>query len=156
MLLEVFAEHLLPTLVAEASSYAIRHAARHAARSTSPQPVRQRQPQPVPRVRMVSATTVLSETPGRARLQVAGLRGDPARAAAMGASLRGLPGVRRVDISALTGNALIHYDPSETSLARIRAALEGPRLVARGRSPLSEQHTAMILRSGGNEHAWSG
>jgi hypothetical protein len=79
------------------------------------------------RLYSVPLTRVLSATPDRARLAVAGLRGNPPRAQETARRLRGLSGVLSVSVSALTGNALVHYDPRLTNLTQIRAALEGHR-----------------------------
>ncbi|HEV8636772.1 MAG TPA: hypothetical protein VG370_21335 [Chloroflexota bacterium] len=47
------------------------------------------------------------------------------------ARLRRVPGVRHASTQALTGTALVEYDPEATSLARIRVALRGRRRAAR-------------------------
>lgn len=124
IVLEIAAEHLVPLLVTEVSSHALRHAARHVARSAS---ARARSPQapraPAP-LGLAPRTTILSQVPGRVRLQVSGLRGDAARAGRTAARLRALPGVQAASINPLTGSALVQYDPTATELGRIRAALE--------------------------------
>lgn len=127
VLLEIAAEHLVPMLVTEVGGLALRHAARQVARSASSAPGRTRaQPEPTRSapLRLPPRTTVLSQVPGRIRLQVSGLRGDASRAAGAAARLRALPGVRCASISPLTGSALVEYDPSSNALGRIRAALE--------------------------------
>ena len=77
------------------------------------------------------ASTVRSHTPGRVRLHVPRMQGDPGRAAAVAARLRRVPGIRRASAQALTGTALVEYDPEATSLARIRVALRGRRRAVR-------------------------
>jgi hypothetical protein len=57
--------------------------------------------------------------------------GDAGRAAVVAARLRRVPGVRHASTQALTGTALVEYDPEATSLARIRVALRGRRRAAR-------------------------
>jgi hypothetical protein len=125
--LEIAAREILPALVTEVSAQAIRHAARSATESA----VRRQAPlQPAPAAALdpVHSTTIVSEMPGRVRLQMAGLRGNQAHAAALKARLLTLPGVSRVEASALTGKALVEYDPNRVSLPDILAlaAVESP------------------------------
>src|SRR5262249_9745566 len=139
VVLEVAATHFLPALAWEVGARAVCHAARTATRLAL---ARRRLPDSerhsLPRLRAVAAVTVLSETPGRVRFQVASLRGDQARAAQLEARLRRLAGVRQAPVSALTGSALVEYDSAQLCLARIRAALESRRLVGRSRAPASQ------------------
>src|SRR5690348_10697040 len=93
LILSLVKECLLPRLVEEAGSYAIQRAkggrsvagaAEAARRRRWPVPpgLRARRPTRLP-LHVVPATSVVSATPGRARLRVAGLRGEPARARAV-------------------------------------------------------------------------
>ena len=66
--------------------------------------------------------------PGRLRLAVSGLRRRPDREAAVEAALVRLAGVRIVSASALTGNALVLFDPS--ALTEDALLTEGTRLLA--------------------------
>src|SRR3954469_13838352 len=50
---------------------------------------------------------VRSDTPGRLRLAVSGLRGDRARETPLASAIAVLPGVRAVSASALTGTVLV-------------------------------------------------
>ena len=68
--------------------------------------------------------TVLSHIPGRVRCHVTSLRGDPAQARTCQATLEILPGVQTASVSAVTGNVLVQYEPDQTTLAQIQAALE--------------------------------
>src|SRR4051812_12845854 len=65
--LEVVAECVLPTLISEVSGHAVRHAARELTRRASPPALATATPSLHP----VSASSVLSHTPGRVRLRVA-------------------------------------------------------------------------------------
>ena len=64
----------------------------------------------------------LHHIPGRIRVRFPNVKRNPAKAAALEASLRSLPGVDRVHVNPLTGGALIHYRPS---------VIDGERLIAR-------------------------
>src|SRR6266511_6458050 len=89
VVLEVAATHFLPALACELGAKAVCHAARTARQMAVG---RRREPdsehRSFPSIRSVSAVTVVSETPGRVRYQVASLRGDYARAMRLEASLR--------------------------------------------------------------------
>lgn len=61
--------------------------------------------------------------PGRARARVPGLRHHPQRAERLAQHLAEWPGVTRVDVSAVTGTALILYDPAQVALADLAAYL---------------------------------
>ncbi|HET8626777.1 MAG TPA: hypothetical protein VFL91_05130 [Thermomicrobiales bacterium] len=121
LLLELAAEHLLPALVTEAAGYALRHALRSGV-PIAPQPPR---PPARPRVVALAApagvVAILSDLPGRVRLAVPGLRGDPARAAAALAAVGAEPGVLAARASALTGTLLIRYDPARVAVGRLCA-----------------------------------
>ncbi|HEY7066720.1 MAG TPA: hypothetical protein VII06_34950 [Chloroflexota bacterium] len=133
LVLEIAARQLIPVLVTEVSAQAFRHAARTATEAVTR---RQEAEAPPPTLHTVRTATVISEMPGRVRLQISGLRGDGQRAAALQARLEKLPGVSRAEASALTGRALVQYDPARTTLPRILAAAESPAPVcARRRAP---------------------
>jgi hypothetical protein len=78
--------------------------------------------------------TILSLIPGRVRMHLPGWReGEGPR---IEAELGLLPGVEEVRASALTGNVLIHFDASATSLeallaGSLRRAIARPELAAR-------------------------
>jgi P-type Ca2+ transporter type 2C len=55
--------------------------------------------------------------PGRLRLSVAGLMGDPSRKQGVEQALSALDGVSDVSANPLTGNVLIRYDPSDWTIA---------------------------------------
>jgi hypothetical protein len=119
--LEIAARQIIPVLVTEVSTQALRHAARTAAESSIRRLAASR---PAPTLQPLHTSAIISEMPGRVRLQVAGLRGNPARAAALRERLRTLAGVHQVEASALTGKALVRYDRERTTLPRILAAAE--------------------------------
>ena len=77
---------------------------------------------------------------GRVRLGIAGLRGRPELAAGVERVLGGLPGVTSARASALTGNALVRFDPRDWTVERLLGDVAGAlvdetRLVELGREP---------------------
>src|SRR4051794_4128960 len=70
----------------------------------------------LPAIRLVSAPA-----PGRIRLAVCGLQRNAARARALEAALRDLPGVRIVEASPHTGNLLVVFEPDHCSTDRVLA-----------------------------------
>jgi len=145
VVLEVAATHFLPALAWEVGAKAVCHAARAATRLAL---ARRRLPESerrlLPRIRAVATVTVVSETPGRVRFQVASLRGDPARAAQLEARLRRLAGVRQATVSAVTGSVLVEYDSTQLCQARIRAALESWRPRAAGQPSTRRRQLAIV------------
>lgn len=124
VVLKLVADLVLPYVVHEASNYASRAAIR---RTIPPTPVRL-----VPAVRrcsdgqIPSATevTVLSAMPGRIRLHVTGVRGNPTRADALSTTLFSLPGVESANANPLTGNILICYNPRNVHQTHVLAAVQ--------------------------------
>lgn len=49
--------------------------------------------------------------PGRVRLKIAALKGNPVRARQLSDAFTGVPGVSHIECNTLTGSALIQYDP---------------------------------------------
>jgi hypothetical protein len=82
-----------------------------------------------PRLRLVTSTRVVSAVGGRMRLEVTGLKSDPLRAAELETTLATIAGVERVVASATTGNVLIEFDPTITTIDAVRAAID-PQLPA--------------------------
>ena len=121
--LEFVAECVLPTLVNEVSTSTVHEAARQVARGVHE---RNGAASAASRAALhaMTASAVLSQMPGRARLKVLGLQGNYPRARLLARRLEQLPGVRAVSVSALTGNALVEYDPARIHLAQIRTVLE--------------------------------
>jgi hypothetical protein len=142
--LELVADCVLPALVSEVGSATVYHAAREVARTVldSKPPI---SPQPTKPLYAVLATAILSETPGRARLGIVGLRGDYARARSVAARLEQLAGVKRACVNALTGNALVEYDPVRIDVTQIRAVLEPPRRRARRAAERCAAHDSRQL-----------
>lgn len=66
--------------------------------------------------------------PGRIRLKMPTLRGNPAEAEALAHALRTLPGFKSMEISTLTGSVLIRYDPGSLATKdgsrRLRVVLQ--------------------------------
>jgi len=53
--------------------------------------------------------------PGRVRLRIPGIKGQPALAREIERQLAGLTVVRRVEVSAVTGSVLVVYDPADSA-----------------------------------------
>src|SRR5262249_47332722 len=91
----------------------------------------------------ISIVPVHTAVAGRARLQIAGLRGAPGLAKLIERGLTGFGGGRDITASALTGNATVCY-ASPTSLdqiiARIAALLRGEIVPASDEAEPSSQH----------------
>src|SRR5262245_19349710 len=68
---------------------------------------------------------------GRARLQVAGIRGRPASAARLQARLAGAHGVRQAYASATTGNVLVLFDAAKIDLRSLIGAVASHAAAAR-------------------------
>jgi Ca2+-transporting ATPase len=68
--------------------------------------------------------TIRSATPGRLRVAVQGLARQPEREATVVDALASVAGVRLVTASALTGGALVHYDPDGSTPESLLAALQ--------------------------------
>ena len=66
--------------------------------------------------------------PGRVRLKVAAIKGNPGRAEDMRAAFARVPGVQAIDYNTLTGSVLIRYDGgrlrAQDAAAQIRNALQ--------------------------------
>ena len=92
-----------------------------------------------PPLHSVQEAVILSSTPGRARIRVAGLRGDPAAAATLARRVEELPGVSSVSASALTGNLLVKFDELVTAEAICSAIDTSPRQRSRS-APQSRSH----------------
>ena len=63
---------------------------------------------------------------GRVRLRAPGVHGDAARAAEVAATVRALDGVTSAQANPRTGTLLVHFDPDQTSVRTIVAALAMP------------------------------
>jgi hypothetical protein len=75
---------------------------------------------------------VVSATPGRLRLQVAGVRDQPAMAQALVDMARALPGVQRAEANVRTGRLLVQFDPKSLTSDAVVAAVEQARARAFG------------------------
>ena len=72
----------------------------------------------------ISIVPLHTAVPGRARLQIGGLRGAPPLANLLERGLTGFGGVHEVSASALTGNITIHYERA-TSLNQLIERIGG-------------------------------
>jgi hypothetical protein len=123
MFAELATDYLLPVLAQETAAFAVRYFAAQmlngaASRAEAPRRSVRRSP------RGASSTEVVSDTPGRARLRVLGLRGSATRAAELAHRCYAVAGVISVEANSLTGTLLVRYAPDTTTLARIRATLQ--------------------------------
>jgi len=103
-------EYLLPYVVQEATTFASRSAIKDAIPPIPSTLTAPKQQVTGPRARPTALPAILSNTPGRVRLHVAGLRGNSAHRRAIVASLTRLAGVQTVNANDLTGNVLVLYD----------------------------------------------
>jgi len=121
MFVELASDVLLSALAREVMAYAIACVIRPARKQGSVRSI----------THTARVTTIVSNTIGRVRLRVTGLRGDPIRGRAVGCLLTGLPGVHSAEASSITGTVLVLYTPAEITLDDIRCALEPRRPLAR-------------------------
>lgn len=123
-LFDLTMQYVVPHLLREAAKLAVRQAI-----TESPRPrVRGRARLPslrvVPSLASKAVLAVTSWTPGRIRVRVDGLRGNPALADVVAAPLRALPGIRLTRANHLTGTVLVEYDQTAIGARDILAALE--------------------------------
>ncbi len=71
----------------------------------------------------IQGLEIVHALPGRVRLKVAKLRGDPVLAGEAQTKLGGVPGIRGVEANALTGSVLIHYDQEQLMSLKSLTAL---------------------------------
>jgi hypothetical protein len=77
--------------------------------------------------RLLTATTVVSHTPGRIRCTVVGLRGDATLAVTMTDELLNLGGINSVRANSATGTILIHFDAETHTQATVIAGVDQAR-----------------------------
>ncbi len=128
VLVEIAASQIIPALVSEAHNYIIRGGERSTKQESRPQSLCL----VTPARRSVTAA-IISDTPGRVRFSIPSLRENSAEASISEAALQGLPGVRKVTVSSITGSVLVEYEPRQTTIKRIYTALEGRTETPRGR-----------------------
>lgn len=114
MLVELASDYLVSTLAREVLAYVIHRMLDPEWDRGSLRPV----------TRTTRSTTVLSDTTGRVRLQLTGLRRNPARARTVEGVLGALPGVGSAQASAVTGSVLVLYAPQRITVDCIRSALD--------------------------------
>ena len=128
---------LLDFAAGQVVQFMVRELSVRAIRSPAPSVLRPRVTPGRPRLRVLAPpdsftrTKVVSETPGRVRLEILDLRGNPARVVAIEETLVNHWGVRDARANALTGRVLVEFDPARISLDEIRAALEPAEPVVR-------------------------
>lgn len=73
----------------------------------------------------IQGIEIVHALPGRVRLKVARLKGDPALAGEAQIQLKGVPGINEIEANAITGSILIHYDKEQLMSPEPLAALSG-------------------------------
>ena len=105
------------------------------------------------RIAALPSVEVVSATPGRLRLQVAGARDRAEIAQALADAARALPGVRQAEANARTGRLLVQFDPNAltgdavvTAVERARARAIGcaRRVAGSTRDPASRHLAAVV------------
>jgi len=72
-------------------------------------------PAPDPGAPDLSGIELRHALPGRVRLRVPGIKGEPGLAREIQKQLAGLKVVRKVEVSAITGSVLVIYDPADSA-----------------------------------------
>ncbi len=98
-------------------------------------------PADVPLLSPVRSVQVVSETPGRIRVEVVGLQNRPELVAGLTVEIGDLLGVRKVEASARTGRLLVCFDPALQTAASLVAEVDR----ARGRLVPTTERTARRL-----------
>ena len=147
LFIEWAACELMPALVAEVGARAIQRATTDFGQRPSPER-RQTSGSTEPDIHLVRWTTVVSHTPGRARIAVVGLQNNATAAEMVERRLQQLEGVVASSASPITGRALVQYDPSLTSLEEIRSAIETIGQPQRAPAPteLQEKRALTLVR----------
>lgn len=70
-----------------------------------------------------ASAQVVHHIPGRVRLRVPHTHRTPDAIGRLREELQSVPGVRRVDVNAVTGSMVVHHDPNGTSLDEVNKAL---------------------------------
>jgi hypothetical protein len=130
LVLELGIRDLLPVLMQEVGSQALRHAARNLAERPD-RGARQRfdgvpagladGPEARTPPSSEERTRIISHVPGRVRIQILGPRRRLHRPGDLTQALRACPGVQSVSVNPLISTALVLYDPATNPLARIRS-----------------------------------
>jgi copper chaperone CopZ len=132
IILDLTVQYVVPLIFREATSFAAKATSDRSSSRVAPS-------SPPARLQLVTASlggaavSVVSQTPGRVRLHVDGLRGDTRCESAVASVLGRLSGVGAVRSSRLTGNVLVEYDPSRLTVAQILTTLESSGAPADGR-----------------------
>ena len=98
-----------------------------------------------PELRALPNVEVLSAIPGRARLRIRGLRDNATRAAEVVATARMLDGVTAAEANPLTGGLLVRFDPAQTDVPAIVAALDPPLPARRPRASERAPYLRLVV-----------
>ncbi len=122
-----FAQAVASQVATALAGQAVQHAVRAVAGGDSdrPPPASVRPEQR--RLRVLTSIQVRSSLPGRARLEVQGLKGNALRATELVGRVGALDGVTVAEPSTVTGTLLVRFDPRRVALPTIMAAVEPAR-----------------------------
>jgi hypothetical protein len=95
--------------------------------------------------RALPTVDVVSAVAGRVRLRIHGLRDNAGRATEIVAAARALDGVTSAQANPRTGTLLVHFDPYQTSVPAIVAALEPPRPARQPRAVERTSHLRLVV-----------
>ena len=98
-----------------------------------------------PELHALPNVEILSAIPGRARLRIRGLRDDATRSDEVVATVRAIDGVTAAEANPLTGALLVRFDPAQTDVREIVAALDPPLPVRRPRASERAPYLRLVV-----------
>jgi len=98
-----------------------------------------------PELRALPTIEIVSAVAGRVRLRVHGVRDNAGRAAEVASTVRELNGVTSADTNPRTGTLLVHFNPRQTGVSAIVAALEPARPARRPRPAERTSHLRLVV-----------
>ena len=98
-----------------------------------------------PRFQALSAVQIVSEVPGRLRVEVMGLRGQAALARQIEHAVAALDGVTQAEANAQTGRLLALFDPTQQSAAALVAVIDRARSAHLQQSAARPRHLAAVV-----------
>jgi hypothetical protein len=99
----------------------------------------------MPLLSSVRSVQVVSTIPGRVRVQVAGLSGQPELARKLNDEIGALPGVQDAQASARTGRMLVTYEPELQTTETLTAAVDRTRATHLSRATIHTRHLAAVV-----------
>ena len=98
-----------------------------------------------PRIQALSAVQIVSEVPGRMRVEVLGLRGQVELARQIEDAVAALDGVTQAEANAQTGRLLALFDPTQQSAAALVAVIDRARSAHLQQSAARPRHLAAVV-----------